>query len=1348
MSAVYGAGQAVSLVSGNPFPGLRPFELNESHLFFGRDEQVEQLISKLSRSRFVAVTGPSGSGKSSLIRAGLLPALLGGFLMQSSDNWQMAVLHPGVEPITSLALALNTAGLFATENHFEPIAQAAMLEAGLRRGCRGLIEMARQGGISSNRSLLVLVDQFEEIFRFAQVAKGQDYGNDATAFVKLLLEAAGQREFPIYVVITMRSDYLGDCARFQDLAEAINRSQYLIPQLRRDEAREAIMGPIAVGGGRITEQLLSRLLNEFSMDYDPDQLPVLQHSLMRTWEKWKESADTGPVDVFHYEATGGMSHALSRHAEEVLNGLHDDLSRRIAEMLFKALTEKGPDNREVRRPKKLAHLAAVAATEETQAREVIDAFRQPGRSFLVPPAPALLNPDSLIDISHESLIRRWERLKNWVEEESESAKVYMRLAETAELHEGGKAALWQNPDLQYALQWKEQTRPNETWASRYHSGFFRAMDFLEQSRQARQEAVHQEEQAQEREITHQQELRQVAEARADAEKKLREEADRRSNMESKAAEQARRAAKQSHKFMISLALIAIIALAEALYAVRQKTLIHEKELIAEALTVAERAELAFKNDQPAALNAAIWSWQAVKTPAAGCSIADAFPIELATLKDKIDTAASMAFSREGPLVLSANGNRPAQVWNVSNGQLVATLKRPSDNVRIAGFSPDSQRVFTISFCPKNDISCLEQPVRVWDTSSGRLLATLRGPTKNAASAVNVVSALFSPDGQRILTANRDKTARVWDASSGQLLRTLQGHSEALTGAMYSPDGQRILTASWDKTARVWDASSGQLPRILQGHSEVVTSAVFSADGRRILTASWDKTARVWDASSGQLLLTLQGRSEAVTRSEALTSAVFSADGQRILTGSDTTARVWDANSGEQLVTLHGTNLISAFSPDGQQILTGDHDGAVRVWSASTGQLLAVLRGHTDRIMNAAFSPDGHFILTTSWDKTARIWTASSSELLMLFQGRAILSPDGRRILTASMDKTAQVWDASGSQRLLLTLEGHSAAVTSAVFSPDGRRILTASVDKTAQVWDASRGQRLLTLEGHSAAVTRAVFSANGQRILTASLDNTARVWNASDGHLSSILQGSSGAVRSAAFSPDGQRVLTASDDKTAWVWDASSGQVAAILKGHSDAVTSAMFSPDGQRVLTASDDKTAQVWNAITGKPLVSLQGHSGAVKSAVFSPDGQRILTASLDRTARVWNAATGEVLANLQGHSGAVRSAVFSPDGRRILTASDDLTARLWDASSGQVLVIVRGHSQAVWSAVFSPDGQWIITASTDKSARVLRLISFSEIANLLGQLKPTASADADNDCGPLHFANPGELTQINPK
>ncbi len=460
----------------NPFPGLRPFRESEAHLFFGRSAHVDELLAELARSRFVAVMGASASGKSSLVNAGVLPALHGGFVPRVGSHWRIASFRPGVSPIHNLARALAGAEVLGADDG-DPVIAVAQVEATLRRSAFGLADAVRQSPELGDGRVLVVVDQFEELFRFQEPATDPGLDEDAEPFVQLLIEAARDDDAPVDVILTMRSDFLGDCSRFRDLPESINRGLYLVPRLTRSQLQEAITAPAAVGGATLSPRLVQRLLNDAGAD--PDMLPVVQHAMMRTWEIWATNgADAGPIDIEHYEACGGLSDALSRHADEAYFELEGTRRRTITELMFKRITELGDDHREVRRPTPLAEIAAVADAPPATVEACIGHFEEQGRSFVT------VSADGVVDISHESLIRQWPRLKSWVREEAESREVYRRLADAADRWRRGEAALLRDPDLQIASKWWEDARPNQAWADRYNPAFEPAARYLDQSRKA------------------------------------------------------------------------------------------------------------------------------------------------------------------------------------------------------------------------------------------------------------------------------------------------------------------------------------------------------------------------------------------------------------------------------------------------------------------------------------------------------------------------------------------------------------------------------------------------------------------------------------------------------------------------------------------------------------------------------------------------------------------------------------------------------------------------------------------------------------------------------------------------
>jgi energy-coupling factor transporter ATP-binding protein EcfA2 len=464
----------------NPFPGLRPFTLDECHLFFGREGQIDQILLKLSQHRAVTVMGYSGSGKSSLMYCGLVPTLYGGFVTETGPNWKIVVARPGTAPIENLTNAILEKLLKdgKIQDSDKPI-HRAIINSTLRNSSNGLVEITRYIQTRLGENIFFLIDQFEELFRYKD-SKVENADNESLAFVNLILTTVNQTQVPAYLALNMRADFIGNCAAFPGLTELINKSNYLVPQMTREQKRMVIEGPVAVGGGSITQRLVKRLLNDIGDNQD--QLPILQHALMRTWDYWVTNREPGePMDLRHYNSVGQIAQALSLHANEAYDELNSQ-EKNVVEILFKAITEKSEENQGVRRPTKVNVIAELADVTDAEVIKVIEKFRQPGRSFLMPSYQVPLRADSVIELSHESLMRIWTRLSNWVGEEFESVRMYKRVSEASAMYQIGKTSLWRPPDLQLALNWQKKQNPTRVWAQRYDVAFERAIVFLDTSR--------------------------------------------------------------------------------------------------------------------------------------------------------------------------------------------------------------------------------------------------------------------------------------------------------------------------------------------------------------------------------------------------------------------------------------------------------------------------------------------------------------------------------------------------------------------------------------------------------------------------------------------------------------------------------------------------------------------------------------------------------------------------------------------------------------------------------------------------------------------------------------------------
>ena len=1202
-----------------PYRGLFAFREQDAPFFFGRDDFTVRLDEAVRLKTLVALIGASGSGKSSVVFAGLIPRL------RREATWLIADFRPGEHPFHALAAALL------------PLLEPGMSETDRLVETRKLADALSQRDVSlqqvgervlkKNRDakrLLLIADQFEELYTLCpdqQVRR---------RFINGLLEPLesrpDRREPPFTLLLTLRADFMGRALAYRPLADALQDASLNLGPMTRQELKQAIENPAAKLGVVFEAGLVERILDDVSDE--PGNLPLLEFALTSLWDRQV----LGKLTHAAYEALGEVEGSLARYAEEVYAGLslaEQEQARRV----FVQMVHPGVGTEDVRR---LATRAELGEVNWGLTRRLADA-----RLVVTGRDPAI--EQETAEVVHEALIRDWEKLRLWMEEDRAFRVWQDRLR--AALHQWeasnrDEGALLRGAPLAEAEGWlaSRGTDLNQIEQAHVHAS-----------------VVLRERETTDRETQRQREL--------EAAQKLAEAEGRRAEEQARAARALRRRAVGLTVALIAVAVLAVAAIVFARIADAQR------------LAFAAQSQL-----EEAPETALLLAYEAVsrrhdfQSEQALRDALENFTWRPTILSGHADRLVGAMFSPDGQRVLTASSDGTARLWDLQE-QSQVTFAGHEGPLVSAVFSLDGQRVLTASE---------DGTARLWGLT-GQTLATFEGYEDPVNSAV------FSPDGQRVLTASKDGTARLWDLT-GQTLATFEGHEDPVTSAVFSPNGQRILTASEDKTARLWDLE-GQPIVIFEGHEDVVVSAVFSPDGQRVLTASDDSTARLWNLE-GQLI-------HSFPHPEAVSMARFSPDGQRILTaaGRENTVRMWDLD-GQLLVTFHGHRRpigSIVFSPGQQYLLTASGDGTARLWDL-TGRTLATFRGHTASVASAVFSPDGKRVLTASHDGTARLWNEVGPPLRTL-RGHtdevesAMFSADGQHILTASTDRTARLWDLLG--RTLVIFEGHEEQMNTAVFSPDKKYVLTASEDGTARLWDPT-GQPLQTFI-HEAEVNSAVFSPDGQLVLTNSDDKTAKLWTIGGQQLATF-EGHEDELQMAEFSPDGLSVVTASEDDTARLWDLN-GKPIATFKGHEENLQTAVFSPDGQRVLTSSEDWTARLWE-LTGNPLVTFKGHTDEVELATFSPDGQRVLTASWDHTARLWD-LTGQLLVTFKGHTNYVKWATFSPDGQFVLTASDDHTVRLWNLQ-GQTLAIFRGHEDWVASAVFSPDGQRVVTASRDDTSR----------------------------------------------
>jgi WD40 repeat protein/energy-coupling factor transporter ATP-binding protein EcfA2 len=941
----------------NPFPGLRPFEPDEDYLFFGREKQTDELLRRLRTTRFLSVLGHSGSGKSSLVRSGLIPSLHGGAMTRAGSRWRVAIMRPGEDPIGNLAVALTAPeALGGGDDELTRL----LFETTLRASRLGLVECVRQSQIGAADNVLLLVDQFEEIFRFKR-SRSVDDGEDASAFVKLLL-AARESDTPIYVAITMRSDFIGDCMEFGTLPEVVNEGIYIVPRMTREELRFAITGPVAVGGATIAPRLVSRLLND--VGDDPDQLPILQHALMRMWERWRPYHFPGEaLDLVHYEEIGTLSDALSRHAEEAFAEL-DERGRFIAEKMFKALTDKGSDPRGVRRPAPVSEIRALTQASLDEIVRVTESFRRQGRSFLMPSAAVELNDSSILDISHESLMRVWGRLSKWADDEAYAGQLGVNLARAAQKHEEGKAALWRDPELQLALTWCEKEKPTPEWAERYDPSFARAMAFLEASRKERDDIVQR-------------------------------------------REMRRRRAMRQARIVIAVLSIAFVAMMGLGYmAFRQKAAAERAEHVAE--DALDRVTAAQKRAQAEKRRAETEKGRAEEARFAADRERDVAKQQRTRAETQTEIAQRQSelaererqraeSEQQKALANEREARDQTKKTEIARGEAIAQ-KETAEEQRaraqtLRHLSASRALALTAREAHSVDVRLVLEAYRLnrengGDADDPELFAAMHAvggryasqtvqklPQKNGALAIAV-----SPDGHTIFAGDESGLISRHDYDRNQWLPPkVVGQVPGPVRALALRDNLLAAGTSGGNVS-IWDVRNGGAPRQITTGNAAVMSLAFQPSGPLLAAGNFDGSVTLWDSAHPAA----PARLRAAGNKTSVRAVAFSPDGKTLAASQPSGALLFDVAQPEaqpRSVCKDANDIRSlAFKPDGTELLCGRADGRI-VGSPLRQGREVTFSGHTASVNSLSFNPRGDVFASGSADGTIRLWHIDKPEAL-------------------------------------------------------------------------------------------------------------------------------------------------------------------------------------------------------------------------------------------------------------------------------------------------------------------------------------------------------------------------------
>jgi WD40 repeat protein/uncharacterized caspase-like protein len=1181
-----------------PYMGLRAFTEEDAHYFYGREALTQQLINQVSHQSFVGVIGASGSGKSSVVQAGLIAQLKLGKQLPESDRWWVKSFRPGIHPIESLSRRLVDAN-----NETEKAQQQLQIEGLLYQGIEGLVYWLRS---RAEPMVVLIVDQFEEIFTLASTKEREQ-------FLELILGALTYASDRFKLILTIRADFISPCLEIPQLAGLIQQSSVLVsPNLTANEYRQVITAPADKVGLQVEPGLVELMLQE--LDRSAGDLPVLEFVLEQLW-LYRQS---GKLTLQAYEEEiGGIKGALERKAQAVYDSLDPQLQA-CAKWIFLTLTQLGEGTADTRRrvlksdlvvkkypapivEKTLEALTAAklivvnleyesAIAQSRSSQDEFDLSPNPsparGGEKLTPlfkggrgdreSADKLLleamKQEVTVEIIHEILIRHWSTLRWWLEEN----RTHLRARRQVE---------------QAAIQWQKNDKKSEF--------------LLQGVRLAEAEEIY---------IKYADELSEEVQLFIEACLEARKQQEL----------QAKRRLRRAQMAIAVISILGIAATGFGGFAYLQKQAAQMREIEAldsssesllsshqqlEALIASVKAGKQLKNITPIGIDRGYLTSVRFKTVSTLQQSLNTTQ-EVNRLEGHGEKVNSVSFSPDGKLLASASDDGTLKIWS-SKGVLLHSLTN-NERVTWLTFSPNSKIIAAAS---------ADKTIRLWRID-GKLIQTLYGH-RNWVTSIS-----FSPDGKTIASASRDRTVKIWSLD-GTLLETLTGHNGWVNNVSFSPDGKTIASASEDNNIKIWDIK-GNLLQTLKGHSDSpnsdrfasrITSIAFSSDGKILISGGGDNTIKLWNIDKRTVIRSFD------TEGKQVNNVSFSPDGKVIVSASeDGSLKVWSLD-GKLLKNLKinqfSINSIS-FRRDSKVIATASNDKTVRLWNIDR----TLKNGHSDSLSSISFSPDGKTFAVGGWNGKIEIWNQQGETFKQSIatlgkhssQIKAVsFSPDGKLIASGSADRTIKIWNAVNG-RLLQTLTAGENYINSLSFSPAGKILAAGNEDRSIKLWNITNGSLFKTLTAHIDSVSSVSFSPDGKLIASGSYDKTVKLWNA-DGTLLKTLKGHQQAIAAVAFSPDSQIVASASWDNTIKLWRVADGTLLKTLSGHNNGVTSITFSSDGQVLASGSADNTIKLWNVNDGTAIATLIGHPGKVNSISFSPDNKVLVSASEDIGITVWN-------------------------------------------------------------------------------------------------------------------------------
>jgi WD40 repeat protein/DNA-binding SARP family transcriptional activator len=1194
---------AANIPEEPPFKGLQFFDEVDAGLFFGREAITARLLERMGLAEdsaqgqdVLVIVGASGSGKSSLVRAGLIPGvrrLSSGKTPESAaaspdrtasqtaqhsrpPGWEVAVLTPSAHPLENLASVLTRDAV--------SVRAAAALMDDMAKDSRSLrLYLHRRP-----TSLFLVIDQMEEVFTLCREE------GERQAFIDNLLAAAAGGGCKL--VISLRADFYAHCARFENLRLALASSQEYIGPMNAAELRRAIEEPARVCEYTFETGLVDLILRE--VGGEPGLLPLLSHALLETWKRRQGRSLT----LSGYAEAGGVRGAIAHTAERVYSHLASD-EQRIARSIFLRLTELGegagagglptPHTRRRATPEELV----LRAEERECVTQVLN---------LLAEARLITVGEGSVEVAHEALIREWPALRGWLAEDRDGLRVHRRLTEAA-------------------LSWEELERePGElvrgarlAQASEWAAGHPAELNELEREFLAAARATAEREAA-EREAARQREV---------------EAAQRFAESEQRRAQDQARSARRFSWLAAGLAVLLLAAVILAGFTLQQRNQVRDQAQLATSRELAASAISSLQVDPERSMLLALQALRTAGTQEAENALHQAVQSSrlVSVIKTQNQWAIRVAVSPDGLRLavtsLSQQSQYVTEIWDLTTGKRLFSLP----GYLAANFWPDDRRQATGA----------GNAITFWDAQTGHMLSTVH---LDRLSTEQAVYGNLSPDWTLAAESFSDGTIGIAKLDTGKRLLTLGKPGDPPGRVVeFSPDGQRLL-AVVNNTTQIWDIHTGQVMATLPSTEFGIIAAAF-APREDLVALGIGPVMKIANSSTGQTLLTFSGHTGFVQ------GIHFSNDGTRLATaGADNQAIVWDAATGQALLRLagHTAALVDlAFIPGSNHLATSGLDGTVRIWDISPagggeGSSNFDLYGQT--YTSIAFSPDGTRLAVSGGSTAGQIFDASSGKTLLSlsgkgasWQGSAAFSPDGARLALTSGENDATIWDASRGSKLL-TLSGHRAWIANLAFSPDGKRLASLSFDGQAKMWDAASGKELFSVQAFietldTTQILEIAFSPDGTRFVTAA-GRTPKIWDTSTGKELLALPAQAENVYAAAFSPDGKRLaIGISLGGGASIWELSTGEKLAQLTGQQGSVQAVLFSRDGKQVITGSVDGTIKVWDTASGQEQLTLAHQTAQITGLALSPDGTHLAASGSDGTARVYLLRVDDLIAYALG-------------------------------------------------------------------------------------------------------------------